>query len=339
MHERIRHIAMGSIATLLGGALFAFLVHKTGTNLILSSLHSFGLPLFCAFVGISLLNFCLYTLRWKIILEEIEKTKKVSYTRLFLHRMSGFATGYLTPGAQVAGEPVRVALLLGEGISPQTATSSVVLDLAFEIAAFLVYVVLGVVLAFTTGVGAGLFGAVAYSVLVLLLLIMTLFFLSIVKGWNGIATLAQKPFFAKHPRIRLALEWLVGVEEMMTRFFSGRARMLAAVIALSCAMTGFRAVEMGFIAWGFGEAIPLSDAILLSTIPGLVLLVPVPGGLGLFEASTAAMLAALGIPTPAIAFTLIIRLRDFFFILLGVIHGVSEGTGWLGRRKDKPLVG
>lgn len=339
MQERIRHIAIGVIATSLGGALFAFLVYKTGLGVIAENIKAFGLLAFCGFVVLSLLNFGLYTLRWKIILEEIERKKKVNFFRLFLHRMSGFATGYLTPAAQVAGEPVRVALLSSEGISAKTATSSVVLDLAFEISTFVLYVVLGVVLAITTGVGAGVLGAVAYIFLGVLVILMALFFTSVAKGWNMFRRLLARPLIAKHKRLHAVAEWLVEVEEMMTRFFDGQTRVLVGVVFLSCIMTGFRAGEIWFIAWGFGHVIDLSSAILLSTIPGLVLLAPVPGGLGLFEASTAAMLTTLGVPTPAIAFTLIIRLRDFLFILIGVYHGIKEGAGWIGRRKKQPLVG
>jgi uncharacterized protein (TIRG00374 family) len=253
--------------------------------------------------------------------------------------MSGFATGYLTPAAQVAGEPVRVALLASEGISPKTATSSVVLDLAFEISAFVVYVVLGVVLAMTTGMGTGMLGVAAYIFLGALVILMTLFFLSVIKGWKISSQLLARQYGERHKRLRAGVLWLVGVEEMMTTFFQGRTRVLLGVIFLSCVMTGFRAGEVAFIAWGFGQAIGISHAILLSTIPGLVLLAPVPGGLGIFEASTAAMLTALGIGTPAIAFTLIIRLRDMVFITIGVFHGITEGAGWIGRRKKDPLVG
>lgn len=332
MTERTRHIAIGGIATALGGALFAFLLYKAGPSAILHSVQSFGLISFCGFLGISLLNFGLYTFRWKIILQEIEQ-KPVRYTRLFLHRMSGFATGYLTPGAQVAGEPVRVALLATEGISAKTATSSVVLDLAFEISAFVVYVVLGMVLAFATGAGRGTFGPLAYIALGMLVVGMTLFFISVAKGWNIFQKLGKKAFVIRHKHLFAFCNWLSGVENMMTQFFAGRTRILLAVIVLSAIMTGFRAVEILYIGWGFGENISFSSAILLSTIPGLVLFAPVPGGLGLFEASTAAMLTTLAIPIPAIALAFIIRLRDFMFILLGALHGLREGAGWMGRSK------
>ncbi|MEK9156680.1 MAG: lysylphosphatidylglycerol synthase transmembrane domain-containing protein [Patescibacteria group bacterium] len=333
MQERMRHIVIGGIATSLGGALFVFLVWKAGPATIWQSLSAFGVVPFLFFVSLSLLNFGLYTLRWKIILEEVEKKKGIRYVRLFLHRMSGFAAGYLTPAAQVAGEPVRVALLATEGISSKTATSSVVLDLAFEISAFVLYVVLGIVLALSTGVGAGTFGLVAYIILGTLLVLMTVFFVSVAKGWNIFHRVLQQPFFNRHKKMREFATWLLEVEGTMTRFFAGRAHILAVVIILSLVMTGFRAVEVWFIAQGFGQDLTLSGAILLSTIPGLVLFAPIPGGLGLFEASMAAMLGTLGISTPAIAFTMIIRLRDFLFIGVGALHGIREGAGYVSRKE------
>ncbi len=331
MQERTYHIVAAIFATFLGGALFVFLVWKAGIVLTWKELTQFGLLPFCFFVCISLLNFGLYTLRWKIILGEMQKEVHISYFRLFLHRMSGFAMGYLTPAAQVAGEPVRVALLAHDGISTNTATSSVVLDLAFEISAFLLYVTLGMVLALSTGVGAGTFGVAAYIILGVFVTLMTLFFVSVAKGWNVFHAFLQRPFFKKHKKIEVLAEWLLEVEGAMTHFFAGRSHTLVVVIVLSLMMTGFRAVEMGFIAFCFGQSITFSEAILLSTIPGLVLFIPVPGGLGLFEASMTAMLVALGIGTPAIAFTMIIRLRDFIFITIGALHGIREGSVYVGR--------
>lgn len=331
MQERIRHIVIGIIATSLGGALFAFLVWKAGVGAIWESLSSFGIVPFGIFVLISLLNFGLYTLRWKIILETMEKKKDIRYFRLFMHRMSGFATGYLTPAAQVAGEPVRVALLAKEGISAKTATSSVVLDLAFEISTFILYVVLGIAFALSTGVGTQTFGIGAYVALGVLIIGMALFFLSVAKGWNVFRRLAQYSFFNKHKKIQAGAVWLGEVEKTMAQFFAGRTRTLGVVLLLSVIMTGFRAVEVWFIAWGFGQALSVSGSILLSTIPGLVLLAPVPGGLGIFEASMGAMLGALGVSTPAIAFTMIIRLRDFLFIGAGALHGIREGAGYISR--------
>lgn len=333
MQKRMRQLGIGILATGLGVALFVFLVLHAGVANIAKNLAAFGLVPFIFFVFLSLVNFGLYTLRWKIILEEMEKGKHVSYTRLFLHRMSGFATGYLTPAAQVAGEPVRVALLATEGISSNTATSSVVLDLAFEISAFLVYVILGIVLALSFGVGTETLGVVALLALVGVVVLMTLFFVSVTRGWNIFQALMSRPFFVKHPRAQEAIEWLGHVERSMTQFFAGRARVLFFVILLSCVMTGFRGGEVWFIARGFGESLSFSGAILLSTIPGLVLFLPIPGGLGLFEASMSAMLGALGVAIPALAFTMIIRLRDFIFIGIGVLHGIREGIGWMGKKR------
>lgn len=333
MHERTRHIVLASIATMIGGALFVFLVWQVGVGAIVKNLGLFGAIPFALFVVISLINFGLYSLRWQIILRVIEPGIPLRYSRLFLHRMSGFAAGYLTPAAQIAGEPVRVALLAKEGISFQAGTSSVVLDLAFEIAAFIVYVSLGIIFAILTGVGTGGLGVAAYGMFAVFICVVGGFFLSVTQGWNVGSRLFSRPFFAQSRRMRGFVMWLRDVEHIMTEFFKGRPQVLLGIILLSLVMTGFRAGEIWFIGYFFGETITFSGAILLSTIPGLVLLAPIPGGLGVFEASMTTMLATLHVGIPALALTMIIRLRDLVFMSIGFVHGLREGVGWVSRRK------
>jgi hypothetical protein len=63
----------------------------------------------------------------------------------------------------------------------------------------------------------------------------------------------------------------------------------------------------------------------MSTLPGVSLLLPVPAGLGVFEGSNAGMFALLGVAINPVAYTMIIRARDFLFIGLGIFHAVRSG--------------
>jgi uncharacterized membrane protein YbhN (UPF0104 family) len=97
------------------------------------------------------------------------------------------------------------------------------------------------------------------------------------------------------------------------------------IVLLSFVMTAFRAVEIIFITHFFGFELGIRDAFLLSTLPGISLLLPIPGGLGVFEGSNAAMFALLGIGINPVAFTMIVRARDLLFIAIGVVHAVLRG--------------
>jgi uncharacterized protein (TIRG00374 family) len=314
------------IGLLVGLGILTALVVKTGPQNLIENLVLFGLLPLIGFVIISLTNFCLYTWRWKLILDDmVSGDKRVPFGRLFLHRMSGFAAGYLTPAAQVAGEPIRVAMVKGDGVPLQPATSSVVLDLAFEITSFVVYVVAGLVLAFGQGLGAdgGLLLPLVF-ILVLLGLLITFFIFTVsgagffhrIIGWLGLRRVKFMRRFES---------WLTGMEKLMTAFFVGKNFKILFIVLLSFVMTAFRAVEVVFITHFFGVDITIRDAFLMSTLPGVSLLLPVPAGLGVFEGSNAGMFALLGVAINPVAYTMIIRARDFLFIGLGIFHAVRSG--------------
>jgi uncharacterized protein (TIRG00374 family) len=310
----------------LGGGILFLLIKQTGPEDLLENLVVFGLlPLF-GFIGISLINFCLYTWRWKLILDDmVDKKQRIPFMRLFMHRMSGFAAGYLTPAAQVAGEPVRVAMLKSDGVPLQPATSSVVLDLAFEITSFVVYVIAGIVLAFAHGLGAD--GGLLLPLVFVLILLAVLgsFFVFTVSGAGFFHRMIAGLGLRRFKPMRNFEVWLEGTEKLMTKFFAGQGTKVLFIVLLSFVMTAFRAVEVIFITHFFGFEISIRDAFLLSTLPGVALLLPIPAGIGVFEGSNAAMFALLGIGINPVAFTMIVRARDLLFIAIGVVHAVRRG--------------
>ncbi|MBI1908038.1 flippase-like domain-containing protein [Candidatus Uhrbacteria bacterium] len=283
MKGRIAKTLFFLVALALGAALFAFLIWKSGAAETYESLLAFGVLPCAGFVLISLTNFTLYSLRWQIIVNDmVLPSQRVPLAKIFMHRMSGFAAGYLTPASQVAGEPVRVAMLRAEGIPLKEATGSVILDLAFEISAVVAFIISGIILAVSEGLGSGdaLMGAA---------------------GFIGFLVVVLIAFF-----------WRI-------------AMVLAGIVLLSVVMVSFKAVEAFFIAYFFDVTLSIRDTFLLATLPGIVLLLPVPAGLGVYEGSNAAIFSLLGLKLNAVAYTAIIRIRDFVFIALGVTHAVRHG--------------
>jgi uncharacterized protein (TIRG00374 family) len=317
----------------VGGGILFLLIRQSGFENLRDNLITFGLWPLIGFFGISILNFCLYTWRWKMILDDmVPRSQRIPFTRLFMHRMSGFAAGYLTPAAQVAGEPIRVAMIKSDGVALQPATSSVVLDLAFEITSFVVYVIAGLALALAQGLGADghLLGPL---VLVLILLaILGSFFIFTVSGAGFFHRLIGLFGLRRFQAMRSFETWLVGTEKLMTKFFKGKAWQVLLIVLLSFVMTAFRAVEVLFITHFFGFAISIRDAVLMSTVPGVALFLPIPGGVGVFEGSNAAMFALLGIGINPVAFTMIVRARDLLFIAVGVLHAVARGEKVIAKR-------
>jgi uncharacterized membrane protein YbhN (UPF0104 family) len=157
------------------------------------------------------------------------------------------------------------------------------------------------------------------------------FFISTITGSGFFHRFFSITRLNKFTRIAAFEEWLKEMEELMSKFFVGRPWIIIIVVVLSFMMATFKAVEAIFISHFLGQNIGITDALLLSTHPGVSLLLPVPGGLGVFEGSNAALFALLHLTINPLAYTVIIRLRDFVFIGIGIAHAVSSGEKFLGK--------
>ncbi len=328
-------IALGLV---LGLGLLYGLLAKEGLGNVVEQVGSFGVWPFVGLVVISMINFTLYSWRWQIILhlQVKEEKHKLSLWRMYWHRMTGYAVGYLTPLNQAGGEPVRVALLIADGVPSQSAVASTTLDVAFELCSYVVFIALGVIFALIANQGGtqtlylmGFGLALAFGVFIS-------FFTALARGQSLAKPLFHRLRFDKVKRLQGLEKWLEDTEALMAKFFKGNKRGVVGIAALSMAMVAFRVVETFYIAWGFGVSINLAQAFLISSLPGLALLLPVPGGLGVFEGGFTAVFAALNVPLNPLAFALMIRLRDVVFIFLGVFHMIRSGTTWAFGKTRSP---
>ncbi len=71
---------------------------------------------------------------------------------------------------------------------------------------------------------------------------------------------------------------------------------------------------LGICLRAFGEQATLAELLVANTLTSLLSgIVPVPGGIGVTEATTTALLVAIGIPqSPALAATLMFRIITFY---------------------------
>jgi uncharacterized protein (TIRG00374 family) len=325
LSKRVKKALLIMVAFLAGGGLFAFLIWRTGAAQTYDSLLAFGVLPCIGFIMISLTNFTLYSWRWKLITDDISPTHKLSLGRFFLHRMSGYAAGYLTPASQVAGEPIRVAMLVGDGITVQEATSSVILDLAFEISAVVAFIISGIIIAVSEGLGGTKAIAGAGVFIIIIVAILLAFFWRLARGDGFFSAIMRIFRLHKAKKLKGMYDWLVETEGLMSKFFAGKKAKLALIVCLSIVMVSFKAIEAFFITHFFGVPISFRDGFLLATLPSLAMLLPVPGGLGVYEGSNAAVFSLLGLQLNAVAYTAIIRIRDFVFIMIGVTHAVRRG--------------
>lgn len=313
-------------ALVIGLGLLAYLIYREGWSDIVETLIGFGLMPFLGFVVISILNFGLYSWRWQLILNhQVDKRERLSLWRMFNHRMAGFAASYLTPVAQVGGEPVRIGMLMSDGISSKKATSAVMLDITIELIAYIAFIVAGVALAIITGLGSGNAMMAVGVGLIFMLALLTGFLLGVAKGNGWFSRLFRFFRLDRFARLKKIEAWIKETEGIMGVFLHAKKSFLLLIAFLAVTVISFRVVEVFYIAHFFDVSLNFAQAFLISTLPGIALLLPVPAGLGVFEGGFTSVFLLLSVPLSAVAFALVIRLRDFAFIAFGLSHLLRQG--------------
>jgi len=313
-------------ALIIGLGLLGYLIYREGWSEIVQTLIGFGLVPFLGFVFISALNFGLYSWRWQLILNhQVDKNQRLSLWRMYRHRMAGFAASYLTPAAQVGGEPIRIGMLMSDGISSKKATSAVMLDITIELIAYIAFIVAGVALALITGLGSGnLMIGIGVGLLVMLI-ILAGFLFAVSKGDGWISKIFHGLRLDRIKSMHKIEKWIKDTEGIMGVFLHARKSFLLLIAFLAVTVISFRVVEVFYLAYFFEVQLSFAQAFLISTLPGIALLLPVPAGLGVFEGGFASVFLLLGVPLSAVAFALVIRLRDFAFIGFGLTHLLRRG--------------
>lgn len=326
-----KRIIILTLFTLLGIALFVGVIWETGLPEIWRNLRQFSLLHFGVFVALSFLNFGLYTLRWHLILRSINHDARVSFGRLFLHRMSGFALSYLTPSAQTGGEPLRILLLTHDGVTTKNATSSAVIDKGLEFAALFLFIGLGILVALFDGSLPPQFHAVAWLLLLFMFGAIFWFYFASMKNIGFFSSAIRFLRLRKFRKVESLHDRIVEVEEEMAGFYKHHLSAFWLLIPISLVTTAFLLLEHYLVARFMGVHLTFLQTFLVSTIPYVAYIVPVPGGLGLLEGGTAAVFAALGVAINAFVLVFIIRIRDLIFVLVGLVHASRQGLSMLRR--------
>lgn len=313
---------------LLGFGLFYWLLNSQDIPSLLNEISTFGIYAILGFIFISMTNFGLYALRWWLILRHIDnETCSPSWFNMYKHRMSGFALSYITPVAQAGGEPALIGMLMNDKVSGKRAVGSVTLDIAFELAFFTGFIFIGFLVALLEGV---MDFNTAWFVLLFLALFLVFFLATwfmIYKDYRPLHYLYKRTSKRKH--ISKALKFLDQTEDLIVSFFHRKKKIVLVIMLLSMLVMSFRIVEVFFIGWGYGVNLTFGQAFLVSTLPGLALLIPVPAGIGVFEGGFSVILTILGISISPLAFVAIIRFRDLVFVSLGLMHAILVSRGRL----------
>ncbi|HEX6288016.1 MAG TPA: lysylphosphatidylglycerol synthase transmembrane domain-containing protein [Herpetosiphonaceae bacterium] len=298
-----------ALSAILGALVIAALSITTDIRAVGNDLADFRWPIVWAVLAWTLLNYVLRWLKWDYYLRKLGMGAGVSYVDSALLFTSGMVMA-VTPGK--VGEVFKSYLLKRINGTPVSASAPIVL--AERLTDGLGMLVL-------MAVGLNLYPAAR-----------PLFWLLLVAGSVGIAALQYRPFALWLLQRMEHLPLLKRFAPHARRFYESSFallswRLLLVSTLLSIISWGGECIAFYYVLIGFGIAPSLNLLLIAtfvfaaSTLFGLVSFLP--GGLGVSEASSAALLVALiaGISSSAAAAaTIMIRFCTLWFgVMLGVL--------------------
>ena len=286
-----------------------------------------------AFILLSFINFALYTLRWDII-AHAGRERVAKFWSMVGIRYVTYAIGYLLPSAQIGGEPVRMYFLEKRGFSRKEALSSVIIDKVFETAIVVIFAVIAFVLVifYAQGVPTEIYSF--FMLFLILLLFFAYFYYTIVK--DGFFTFIFQVLHLKKIKFLAPLEEkIMSMEALMKRFFHHHVKELLWTIALTMLTYIVFLLEYYLLFFALGVKPTFGQLIVVSTIPLISYLIPIPGAAGALELSQYLSLSLAKMdPNLAFPIMVIIRLRDLFFIIAGLVYGSTHGVKLLSKGSD-----
>ncbi|MDX1415791.1 MAG: lysylphosphatidylglycerol synthase transmembrane domain-containing protein [Candidatus Promineifilaceae bacterium] len=277
--------------------------------------------------------------RWWIILRS--QGERIPFFSLLGYRLATFGVSYFTPGPHMGGEPLQIYLVEKEQGTPRaTAIAALSLDKSLELLVNFAFLLAGVILIFRQRTLGGVVRAEAIGFAVALLLIPAAYLTAV---WMGSAPLTglmrqllHLPLESKLPRWRARIfraQQIVQTSERETTRFC-RQSPRALFFAFLVTILGWLLMISEFWLMVSFLGIPLTPLQLITALTAarIAILLLLPGGFGVLEASQALAFGAMGLnPAIGISTTLLIRLRD---VLIGVV-GLWWGSKKLSRNHIK----
>lgn len=261
--------------------------------------------------------------RWWVALRSLGC--RVPYLTLAGYRTAAFSVTYFTPGPQFGGEPMQIILVRRRHTTTiALATAAVVIDKSLELLVNFGFLFLGVMVILRLGLPWPLGRVTLVGLSLGLLVLPGGYLLALMAGRRPAAALLERrSLVARSLRYR-QMVGLARAAEAQVGDFCRRPANLTLALAFSLATWATLVAEYWLAARFLGLRWTLLEAIAALTAARFAYLLPLPGGLGVLEASQMFAAAALGDdPAAGAALALLIRGRDVVTALVGL---------WLGKR-------
>lgn len=253
--------------------------------------------------------------RWWLILQS--QSYPIPLLRVSAYRLVAFGISYFTPGPQVGGEPAQVYYLQDRHQVPvDSAVASVSLDKILELLANFTFLFFGIYAALRAGLLVQFSPARAFWVILWPVLLLLAYSFAL---WAGLSPLNWLLGLLpeRSDAIRLMRRIIGSAEEQIGQFCRKNPSTVLLASLLSLLIWVVMLVEYWLALRFLGVHLNLVETVTALTAARISFLFPLPGGLGLLEASQVLVMQSLGYdPSLGISISLLMRARD---IVLGLV--------------------
>ncbi|MDO8741446.1 MAG: lysylphosphatidylglycerol synthase transmembrane domain-containing protein [Candidatus Woesearchaeota archaeon] len=314
------------ISTLIGIALFISVFFRLGLGDVIETFKKanfiYLIPYLIFFIAI----FIGIQYRLKIILKA--HGFSISLLKLLPIGFSGFAVSYLTPSAQVGGEPVRAYLLSKQGMKYSKALASAVIDKSLELSVNAFFAFVGLILfllKFALPRKAEI--VISFSIVLLIVFLFVLYY-RLARGLGFFSELFRILGFnrIKYKHILKIEKTILDMESHITKFFKHKTKTLILTLLLSLFLWICMFLEYKLALLMFGLDASFYVIFLVITVVGIAYIFPIPAALGVLEVGQASLFAIIGLPVSiGVAASILLRARDLTWTFLGLINLFLHG--------------
>lgn len=285
---------VSALALIVGVALFALTIIRTGYDETLASASRLGL----AFPGLLLPGACWHLLRtwgWSVAFPD---DARPGFARLFRVRLAADAISFFTIRG-LTGEPLKVMLLYDQVEAPIAAAAIALERLAFAIMSLVLAGIISTVavrLLAMPGAWDAIFTLLSMATVVALGIL-----LEIARHRTGdyLGRLATRlgRLIGRDLESSRVVRFVLDVEDALLELLRGDRRRLIILTILPIVCYLLTAFEVWLVLWVIGQPIGIMAALTIDTFArlGSVASAAIPAGLGALEASNAAPVAMLGL--------------------------------------------
>lgn len=268
-----------------------------------------------------------YALRWRLVARTLGSTPGLTW--MLGARLAGDATGSLLPTGRISGDPLRAALVYGDGVSGTQASAGVAIDRIIEMLSNIFCAVAYVtVFSLARASGAERATHVMFTTMGLLLIALIVPLAMLRRGRRPLAPFYRLASGRSSPRWLAWAGAMQRTETHVMRFFQQHPAVFIQGLAGSLVIEALIICEYHFLLKAFGLMLDLPSLLLTLVASGVSRAVPTPAGLGALEAG---QVTAVGLATgqPGLGFVVgfVLRLHETMWTGIGLVVLSFYGAG------------